>query len=233
MDHEELSFNADQSSCSLHLPLSVHDQHDIMTKIKKSPVFFPILKLPPEIRNLVWRYSVTASGAIQLEEYGSQHARGQLNPSLLRSGKQIHAEDDRRLIPSRLTVAFASRQLYLEVVPIYYSHNWFVISVISMESALRTAQNFVAAIGPVNARCIRNLYLILPGLVPLLHLRLTLMLGAEDQKHSPLAILKSFLAETQAVFDGLPAIVLSFRSVVMFVLTSDGTAIHLPGQPLF
>ena len=211
----------------------MHDRGDTMTKIKKTSISLPILKLPPEIRNFIWRYSVIASGAIQLEEYGSQHARRQLNPSLLRSGKQIHTEDDRRLVPSRLAVAFASRQLYLEVVPIYYSHNWFAISVTSMVSALKTAHNFVAAVGLVNARCIRNLCLILPGIVPLLHLRLTLMLGAEDQKHSPLVILKSFLAETQAVFDGLPAIVLSFKTVVMSVLTSAGTAIHFPGQPLF
>ena len=47
--------------------------------------------------------------AIQLEQLCSQHARGQLVPSLLRSGRQIHAEDDRRLVPSRLSIAFACR----------------------------------------------------------------------------------------------------------------------------
>ena len=228
-----MSFNADIMSCSPTSTLSVHDQRDPMTKIKKTSVFFPILKLPPEIRILIWRYSVIASGVIELEEHGSQHARGKLKPSLLRSGKQIHAEDDRRLVPSRLAIAFASRQLYMEVIPIYYSHNWFSISLTSMVTALKKAQNFVAAIGPANARCIRHLCLIVPGIMPLIHLRLTLMLGAGVQKHSPLAILESFLTETQAVFDGSPAIFISFKTVVMFVLTSDGTAIGFSDQSLF
>ena len=212
---------------------SVCDQRDIMTKIKKTSCVFPVLKLPPEIRNLIWRCTVVAAEAIQLEQFGSQHTRGQLVPSLLRSGKQIHAEDDKRLVPSRLAVAFACRQLYLEVTPIYYSDNWFAVSLTSTVAALGKVQDFVVAIGPENARCIRNLCLVLPGIMPLLHLQLTLTLGAGVRGHSPLAALYSFLVETQAIFHGAPAIVLSCRTVVMIVLTSDGKAIHLSGQSMF
>lgn len=81
-----------------------------MTKIKKPPSLFPILRFPPEIRNLIWKYTVIAAEAIEIGQHGSQHTRGQLAPSLLRSGKQIHAEDDKRIVPSRLAVAFTCRR---------------------------------------------------------------------------------------------------------------------------
>lgn len=174
-----------------------------------------------------------AAEAIQLEQHGRQHTRGQLAPSLLRSGTQIHAEDDRRLIPSLLAIAFTCRQLYLEVTPIYYSHNWFAMPLISMEAALEKTQAFVTAIGPENARCLRNLCLVLPGTMSFFHLRLTLMIGAELLGLSPLVVLKSFLVETQAIFLGKPIIVLSCKTVVMMLLTSDGIAIRLSGQSLF
>lgn len=204
-----------------------------MTKIKRSSSFFPIIKFPPEIRYLIWRYTVIAAEAIELRQQGSQHTRGQLAPSLLRSGKQIHAEDDRRLVPSRLAVAFTCRQLYLEVTPIYYSQNWFAVPLISKVIALGEVQDFVTAIGAENARCIRTLCLVLPGTVPLLHLRMTLMLDATVQKTTPPVVLRSFLTETQAIFIGEPAIILSCRTVVMMVLTPDGKAVRLSGQSLF
>ena len=170
-----------------------------------------------------------AAEAIQLEQHGSQHTRGKLAPSLLRSGTQIHAEDDRRLVPSRLAIAFTCRQLYLEVTSIYYSHNWFAMPLISVEAALEETQAFVTAIGPENARCLRNLCLVLPGTVSFFHLRLTLILGAEMLEFSPLAVLKSILVETQAIFLGKPVIMLSYKTVIIMVLTSDGKAIRLSG----
>lgn len=45
-------------------------------------------------------------------------------------------------------------------------------------------------------------------------------------EHSPLVVLKSFLVETQAIFFGEPVIMLSYRTVVIMVLTSDGKAIR-------
>ena len=201
-----------------------------MTRIKKTTSFFPILKLPSEIRNLIWRFTVVAANAIELEQLGSQYARGQLSPSLLRSGKQIHAEDDKRLVPSRLAVAFASRQLYLEITPIYYAHNWFAVSLTSMETTLEKVQNFAVAIGPWNSRFIRNICLVLPGIMPLLHLRMILLLRAAVYGDSTLALFESFLGETQAIFNGAPAIALSFGTIVMHVLTAEGKNIRLSGQ---
>ena len=212
---------------------SVYVQRDIMTRIKKPSSYFPILKFPPEIRNLIWRYTVVAAEVICLERYGSQHTRGQLAPSLLRSGKQIHAEDDKRLVLSRLAVAFTCRQLYLEVTPIYYSDNWFAVPLISMVTAQGEAQDFVTAIGPENARCIRNFCLVLPRTMPVLRLRLTLRLRAWLRENQPLAMLKSFLMETQAIFLGNPTITLSCRSVVMMVMKAGSEIIHLSGQSLF
>lgn len=167
-----------------------------------------------------------AAEAIQIEQHGSQHTLRQLAPILLRSGKQIHAEDDRRLVPSRLAIAFTRRQLYLEATPIYCSHNWSVMPLISMVTALVEVQDFGTAIGPDNARSIRNLCLVLPGIMPLLHLQLTLMLSAGVLEHSPLVVLKCFLVETQAIFFGEPVIMLSNRTVVIMVLTCDGKAIR-------
>ena len=201
-----------------------------MKKIKPPSSFFPILKLPSELRNLIWRCTVVAAEAIQLEQLGSQHARGRLPPSLLRSGKQIHTEDDRRVIPSRLAVAFACRQLYLEIMPIYYSHNWFAVSLTSIGTALEKVQNFVKAIGSENARYIRNVRLVLPGIMPWLHLQMTLMLSAKERGQLPRAMLKSFLAEMQTIFHGAPAILLSCRTVLIMILTPEGNTIRLSGQ---
>lgn len=212
---------------------SIRNQRVVMAEVKKPSSSFPIFKLPPEIRNLIWGYTVIAAEAIQLEQGGSQHTRGQLAPSLLRSGTQIHAEDDRRLVPSRLAVAFTCRRLYLEVTPIYYSFNWFAMSLTSMVTALKQVQAFVEAIGPENVRCLRNFCFVLEGLVPLAHLRMALILGAAVREATPLEVLKAFLAETQAIFLGNPAILLSCKTVVMIVLTSDGNAIRLSGRSLF
>lgn len=81
-----------------------------MTKIKKPPPLFPILRFSPEIRNLIWTYTDIAAEAIEIRQHGGQHTRRQPAPSLLRSGKQIHAKDDKRLVPSRLAVAFTCRR---------------------------------------------------------------------------------------------------------------------------
>ena len=48
-------------------------------------------------------------------------------PSRLRSGKEVHQEDDERRKPTTLAVAFACRDLYHEVSPMYYSGNIFLM----------------------------------------------------------------------------------------------------------
>ena len=148
-----------------------------------------------------------ADDVIQLEQHSSQYARSQAGASLLRSGKQIHVEDDRQMVPSRLAVAFACRQMYLEVTPIYYSQSCFALSLISMVTALENAKGFAIAAGPDNARCIRNLCLVVPGISPMLHLRLSLILEGGVRGNSPLTVLKFFLAGTQAIFRGKPTVI--------------------------
>lgn len=96
------------------------------------------------------------------------------------------------------------------------------MSLTSRETAPEKVQDFVVAIGPENARCIRNFCLMLPGIMPLLHLRLALTIDAWSGGHSPLAVLTSFLAETQANFHGAPAIVLSYKTIALFLLTPEG-----------
>ncbi|KAF6221495.1 hypothetical protein HO133_002351 [Letharia lupina] len=137
-----------------------------MARIKKSVVTaqkpFPILSLPPEIRNHIWRYAVVKDENVTVRPHGRQESIQGLVPSCLRSGRELqrHREDDeRRTNSTPLALAFTSRQLYLEVTPIYYSENsfyfpnsWYCIS------AESTLENFTAAIGPQNASNITVAY---------------------------------------------------------------------------
>ena len=94
-------------------------------------------------------------------------------------------------------------------------------------TALRNVKDFVRAIGPENARCIRNLSLGLPELAPLYYLRTISTPDPAQPEAPPLVVLRSFLIETQAIFIGQPAITLSRRTVAMMVWNPDGRAVHL------
>ena len=96
----------------------------------------------------------------------------------------------------------------------------------SKVTALRNFQDFVTAIGPENARCIRNLCLELPEIAPLYYLRTITTSDPAQQETPPLVVLRSFLIETQAIFVGQPAIILSRRTVAMMVLNPDGKAVN-------
>lgn len=96
----------DNSPPSPLLTSSVSRQRDIMAKNMKPSYFFPILEFPSVVRNLIWKNTVITVEVIEFGQHGSQHTRGQLAPRILRSGKKIHAEDNKRLFPSHLVVAF-------------------------------------------------------------------------------------------------------------------------------
>ncbi|MCJ1454035.1 hypothetical protein MMC28_004385 [Mycoblastus sanguinarius] len=161
-----------------------------MNKTKKSTKAatppFPLLKLPPEIRNRIWTFTVVQKGSITL-------CRGKRPPTLgagttvLRSGKKARlAGDDKwRIIAylsrSSLSVAFVCRQIYLEATPIYYAKNTFLVETYKYEGTSRIEdpsllQHFTRDIGPEAARQItavtfKNLWfpveryvLLLPGL---------------------------------------------------------------------
>ncbi len=131
-----------------------------MPNIKKSALTvqkpFPILRLPPEIRNRIWRYVLVKDEDIVICRYGRrQRLFRALVPSRLRSGKEIqgHKEDDERRINStQLALALTSRQLYLEAALIYYSENTFhFLSAYCSNGADSMLENFTAAIGAQNA----------------------------------------------------------------------------------
>ena len=119
---------------------------------------FPLLRLPPEIRNRIWRYSLVKDEGVVIHPYGRQYMMKKIVPSRLRSGKELqsHRDDDKRWInSSSIALVFTSRQLYLEAALIYYSENtftfeneWHPFQVHEM------LQAFVAAIGPQNASSI-------------------------------------------------------------------------------
>lgn len=132
-------------------------------------VAFPLLKLPAEIRNRIWEYAVLVSDPINIEKRGCQHTLSQLGPSLLRSGKQIHIQEDLNIqaktLVSGLALASTCRQIYMEATPVYYSKNWFAITwneYYEQRLAPRQVENFIKAIGPANARCIRAICLTVP-----------------------------------------------------------------------
>lgn len=105
-----------------------------MARTKKSALTvqkpFPVLLLPPEIRNNIWRYAVLKEGDVDIEKTSRKRLASVLRASRLRSGRELrlHREDDQRRIASKLAVAFTCRQAYLEVTPIYYRENTFNIS---------------------------------------------------------------------------------------------------------
>ena len=119
------------------------------------PKTFPILKLPPEIRNRIWRYTTVKDGEVKIRPYKRQCLMKRMARSRLRSGKELQwhgIDDERRFNTTSLALAFASRQLYLETNFIYYSENTFAFDNSWYPSQLHQIfRSFAAAIGPQNA----------------------------------------------------------------------------------
>ena len=119
---------------------------------------FPLLKLPPEIRNRIWRYTLIKDGEVEIRPYKRQCLMKRMARSRLRSGKELqwHGRDDeQRFNTTSLALTFASRQLYQEATFIYYSKNTFAFDNSWYPFQLHEVfRGFVAAIGPQNAGCI-------------------------------------------------------------------------------
>lgn len=136
-----------------------------MPRIKKSIVqeSFPVLCLPPEIRNHIWRYAVVKEGGVVVRQHSGQSVLSNLPASSLRSGYELrsHREDDQRRVASKLAVAFTCRQIYLEVTPIYYGENTFSLPHWwrCFESGPQKVQGFAEAIGSEKAASILSIRL--------------------------------------------------------------------------
>lgn len=117
---------------------------------------FPVLRLPPEIRNRIWRFAVVKEEEVIIYHHGRQSLASNLPESRLRSRcpLQLHQQDDERRLSSQLAVAFTSRQLYLEVTPIYYGLNTFSLSNYRRR---KDYQQFAADIGPDNVNTITTI----------------------------------------------------------------------------
>ena len=118
---------------------------------------FPILRLPAEIRNQIWRYVVVKDGEVVYRDHKRQD---QTPESRLRSGNLIksHQEDDERRRSSQLAIASTCRQIYLEVTPIYYGENVFHPGDFQDPMLhLRALKAFKQAIGPKNASTITEI----------------------------------------------------------------------------
>ena len=119
---------------------------------------FPLLDLPPEIRNRIWRYTLVKDGEVEIRLYRRQCMVKRMAPSRLRSGKELlwHGRDDeRRFNTTSLALTSTSRQLYQEATFIYYSKNTFSFVInCSPFPVQKVFEGFAAAIGSQNASCI-------------------------------------------------------------------------------
>ena len=119
---------------------------------------FPLLKLPPEIRNRIWRYTLVKDGEVEIRPYKRPCLMKKMARSRLRSGKELQwhgIDDERRFNTTSLALTFASRQLYQEANFIYYSKNTFALDNSWYPFELHQVfRSFAAAIGPRNASCI-------------------------------------------------------------------------------
>lgn len=131
-----------------------------MPGIKKVQEPFPVLRLPPEVRNCIWRYAVVKEGDVIIQNHGRQRLASDLPASRLRSGCELHLhrEDDQRKVASKLAVAFTCRQMYLEVTPIYYQENTFYFKTL-LEFYLQKVRGFAEAIGSEKAASILSVCL--------------------------------------------------------------------------
>ena len=119
---------------------------------------FPLLKLPSEIRNRIWRYTLVKDGEVEIRPYKRPCLTTKMKRSRLRSGRELlwHGiDDERRFNKTSLALTFVSRQLYLEANFIYYSKNTFAFDNSWYPYHIHDVfGKFAGAIGPQNARCI-------------------------------------------------------------------------------
>lgn len=130
-----------------------------MPKKKKNAVIavkepFPLLQLPPEIRNSIWYLIVVMDQPIMIRK--RHNLAESTRPSLNRSGKRRKLDLDQQYAASKLSVAFTCRLVYLEVTPIYYSKNTFELELSKHTPA--SVGNFLADLGPEKARSIQSIY---------------------------------------------------------------------------
>ena len=119
---------------------------------------FPLLKLPSEIRNRIWRYVLVKDGEVEIRPYKRPCLMKRMARSRLRSGKEMQwhgIDDERRFNTTSLALTFASRQLYQEATFIYYSKNTFAFDNSWYPYYLHDVfQKFAKTIGRQNTRCI-------------------------------------------------------------------------------
>ncbi|KAL6717612.1 hypothetical protein ACLMJK_005527 [Lecanora helva] len=117
---------------------------------------FPVLSLPPEIRNNIWCFVVGTNKRIMISTKTRANLDVRTSPRKIYSSKPIKAKS----FQSKLAVALACRQLYLETTPIYYTKNEFCFmperpSPNDSDLQIRfLTQEFSAVIGKKNARMI-------------------------------------------------------------------------------
>lgn len=121
----------------------------------KSLEYFPVLKLPAEIRNRIWKCAVVVSKIVELRA-PKQHHASSLLPARSRRGIWRYPP---------FSLASVSRQLYEEVVPIYYTHNTFGVLFAPRQMYGPDITRFLAGLRPKNQLCITSLslYILFPA----------------------------------------------------------------------
>ena len=119
---------------------------------------FPLLRLPAEIRDCIWKYVVVNDGDIVIRQFILYKKSPETG---LRSGsaEKVYIVDEEPRQTSLLAVAFTCRRLYLEVTPVYYSDNVFRPDFYDlMLRGDKSVREFANAIGPRNASTITDLH---------------------------------------------------------------------------
>jgi len=130
---------------------SMCQEHEALQN--KDPSIFPIMQLPIEVRQKIWKSVMVYDEPIPVEPHG----RFLSAPSHLRSGKQvkIHViEQEQQRLSSQFALASTCRQIYLEVAPIYYGMNTFTFTFTYETKYLIP---FFRAIGTQNARSLTSI----------------------------------------------------------------------------
>lgn len=132
--------------------ISLHQERDSLEI--EITYLFPIMQLPVEVRQKIWKSVMIFDKPISVEH----HDRVLSQPIYLRSGKQVKMhiiEQEQRRLCSPFTLASTCRQIYLEVVPIYYGTNTFILD-------SKHCLHFLKTIGAENVRAITSIQWAMP-----------------------------------------------------------------------
>ena len=154
---------ASTSSTQATQPAGAPNQH----LTSKDPQVFPMMSLPVEVRQKIWKMVMVFDKPIPVEPH-NRYSSAPSNPRTSKKVKLHVIEQESHSFGFQFALPSTCRQIYLEAAPIYYGMNTFTSSMDSMDFV-----DFLNAIRAENANTITSLtWSPLPGaLTALRHVR--------------------------------------------------------------